>query len=382
MGSRDVTVASDGKVRRGPATQVAVLVVDDSPLMQRIITRLLESDPQIRVMATASDGLEAVEKVAALHPDVVTLDIEMPRLDGLGALRQIMALTPTPVVMLSALGDAETVMAALQLGAVDFVTKPSGMVSIDLYKVGAELVQKVKVATFSRPTCAQPAPTRAEAQARGRRTQPAALAGAGAWCLAMGASTGGPGAISQLLSELPASFPGSVLVVQHMPVGFTQAFAERLDRDTALAVLEAEDGAEVAPGCVYVAPGGAHMLVARRGRGRSTEAPVIALTQTPEVNSVRPSIDVLMASVAEVYEGDAVGVLLSGMGRDGAAGLAEMKAAGAYTIVQDRETSTIFGMPRVAIGMGVVDEVLPLTQIAPRVLQVLHDRQDRIETDD
>lgn len=352
------------------ATHVGVLVVDDSALMQRIISRLLESDPQITVVGTAADGLEAVEKVAALRPDVVTLDIEMPRMDGLAALKRIMAVSPTPVVMLSALGEADMVMAALEAGAVEFVTKPSGTVSVDLYKVGAELIRKVKVATFARRPMVRPAAgTKATPDTRPPWDGLPVPSGRETWCAALGASTGGPGAITQILNAIPASFPGVLLIVQHMPVGFTRSFTARLDREVTLKVLEAEDGARPAPGSVYVASGGRHMRLERDARGL-----VIVLDDSPPVNSVRPSIDVLMASVAETCGAESVGVLLTGMGRDGAAGLAKIKAAGGATLVQDRASSTIFGMPRVAIRMGVVDQVLPITQVAPALMSLLEAR--------
>jgi two-component system chemotaxis response regulator CheB len=281
-----------------------------------------------------------------------------------------MARTPTPVVMLSGLGDAEMVMAALESGAVDFVHKPSGTVSIDLYKVGAELVRKVKLAMFSRLTAFSKVPTAPRAMrvhsVRASRPLPNPSG-----CVAIGASTGGPGAISQILRGLPHDFPSSVLIVQHMPVGFTEFFAARLHRELDFDVVEADDGALLRSGTVYIAPGGAHLMLGRSGRGF-----VLSLAKTAPVNAVRPSIDVLMTSVAETCGADAIGILLTGMGRDGAQGLAAIHNAGGQTIVQDRDTSTIFGMPRAAIRMGVVDHVLPLPEIAPMVLSLLQAKVD------
>ncbi len=345
------------------ATAITVLVVDDSPLMQRIITRLIESDPRIRVIDTASDGLEAIRKATERCPDVVTLDIEMPRLDGLGALKAIMERTPTPVIMLSAIDEADTVMQAMQLGAVEFVAKPSGTVSIDLYKVRDEIVNKIKLATFvtSHPISPSPSP-------RAPLELPlSASAGSSApWYVAIGASTGGPRAIEAVLVALPRGLPLSVFIVQHMPIGFTRSFAQRLNRASSLKVVEAEDGMRVETSCAYVAPGGVHMTLVRNGKGV-----VVRLEASQPVNSVRPSIDVLMESVAEIGGARTLGVLLTGMGSDGVAGLARIKAVQGYTIAQDRESSTIFGMPRAAIRRGVVDGVLPLNQIADALVRVV-----------
>ena len=350
-----------------PAAAVNVLVVDDSPLMRRITTQLLESDPHIHIVGTAADGLEAIEKVAALHPDVVTLDIEMPRLDGLGALREIMARMPLPVIMLSALSDAEMVMQALQAGAVEFVAKPSGTVSIDLYKVREELIHKVRLATFSRPSAlrrAAPAPDPAPVTH--------AISAGKVVYVAIGASTGGPSAIGEVVRGLSADLPVSVFIAQHMPAGFTKSFAERLHRSSGLVVAEASDGLQVRPQCAYVAPGDAHMVLEQE-----TSRVVVRLLHTPPVNGVLPSIDVLMKSVAEVGGADVVGVLLTGMGTDGAAGLSQIKEAGGWTIAQDRDTSTIYGMPRAAIRLGVVDEVAPVTEIAALVANAVWKRAAR-----
>jgi len=340
-----------------PAATVNVLVVDDSLLMRRITAQLLESDPHIHVVGTAADGIEAIEKVAALRPDVVTLDIEMPRLDGLGALREIMAQAPLPVIMLSALSDADTVMQALQEGAVEFVAKPSGTVSIDLYKVREELIHKVRLATFSRPSALRPVAPEPD-------PAPAAYAipAGKLYYVVIGASTGGPSAIGEVVRGLSADLPVSVFIAQHMPAGFTKSFAERLQRSSGLDVVEASDGLQVKPQCAYVAPGDVHMVLEHRA-----SRAVVRLLHTSSVNGVRPSIDVLMRSVADLGGADVVGVLLTGMGRDGADGLSQIHAAGGWTIAQDRDTSTIFGMPRAAIRLGVVDEVAPVTEIAALV---------------
>jgi len=337
---------------------IDVLVVDDSPLMRRIITSLLESDPCIRVISTASDGQEAVEKVRTVRPDVVTLDIEMPRMDGLQALQQIMQRTPTPVVMLSGVKEAAAAVRALELGAVEFVPKPSGNISVDLYKTGDELISKVKLATLvklDRALESKTGPLAPLSPPLGRmRGRP--------WMLAVGASTGGPRALGYLLRRLPADLPAAVLIVQHMPANFTNSFAQRLNQRSPLHVAEAQDGQEIRVGSAYVAPGGIHMAVEKE-RGR----PIIRLQDTEPVNSVRPSADVMMISVARLNGSCSMGVVLTGMGSDGAEGLAQIKAAGGLTLAQDKESSTIFGMPRAAIERGVVDGVLSLSKM-PRAI--------------
>lgn len=351
------------------AVTIDVLVVDDSPLMQRIITRLLESDPRIRVVATAADGYEAIEKVEAIRPDVVTLDIQMPRMDGLEALQQIMRCAPTPVVMLSGVKEASAAVRALELGAVEFVAKPSGTVSIDLYKVRDELISKIRLATLVNLNRAVTKTEPLTPPVTLPRRPPMGGKERGAWMLAIGASTGGPRALNTVLSRLPAELPASMLIVQHMPAGFTASFARRLDQHSPLHIEEARDGQAVTTGAAYVAPGGVHMVVTGE-HGR----PIIRLKDTPPVNSVRPSADVLMVSVARLNGARSMGVLLTGMGADGAEGLAQIKAAGGITLAQDRESSTIFGMPRAAIKRGVVDRVLPLSEIPRAIVEVIGEK--------
>jgi two-component system chemotaxis response regulator CheB len=340
---------------------INVLVVDDSPLMQRIITRLLESDARIRVVATAADGYQALEQVRSVHPDVVTMDVQMPHMDGLAALRQIMQSLPTPVVMLSAFEDASAAVHALQLGAVDLVTKPSGTVSVDLYKVREELITKVRLAALVYPgrwaaqmhLPAEPLPLPARFSASHH-------------LVAVTASTGGPQALHQLCCQLPAGLPAGLLIVQHMPATFTASFAQRLDQHSPLHIEEAREGQAIRQGAAYVAPGGRHLVVT----GELAQ-PTLHLLDTPAVNSVRPSADVLMASVAEVAGPLGVGVVLTGMGRDGAEGLARIKEAGGVTLAQDRDSCVVFGMPRAAIDQGVVDEVLPLDEMPAAIVRVL-----------
>lgn len=344
---------------------VDVLVVDDSPLMQRIIEKLLQSDPQVRVIGTAATGAEAIDSVMDLHPDVITLDVEMPVMNGLEALRIIMERHPTPVIMLSGLTEAGIVLQSLQLGAVDFIAKPSGTVSIDLYKIRDELLAKIKLATLVNLDTV--IATNTQAQRFPNPFEASKLDAVPGICyVAIGASTGGPTAVTKILHALPPGLPIAVFIVQHMPQGFTAAFAERLHKISALRVREAQHNESVQIGTAYLAPSGVHMVLRH-----TTKGDVIQLLDTPPVNSVRPSIDVLMDSIVEVRGKDTLGILLTGMGRDGAEGMAMIKAAGGYTFAQDRMTSTVFGMPKAAIQRGVVDEVLALNDIPGALVKAL-----------
>lgn len=346
------------------SAKVRVLIVDDSALMRRVIWGLLEEDPEIQVVGSAVDGLDAIEKIPQLKPDVVTLDVEMPRLDGLQTLGYLMSESPVPCVMLSAYTPrgAETTLKALDFGAADFVQKPSGAISLNLERVKEELLAKVKVAkgidlkrlAFKPgPGAASPAP----------KPKPAADRGS---VVAIGTSTGGPRALQAVLPALPADLGAPVLVVQHMSAGFTRSLAERLDRESRLRVKEAEEGEPLEAGTAYLAPGDWHMQVERRPSGVH-----VKLDQRPPVLGVRPSVDILFGSVAEAYGPKAVGVVLTGMGRDGAKGLKAMKAKGAVALAQDQATSVVYGMPRAAFAAGCVDRVLALDAVAPAIVEML-----------
>jgi two-component system chemotaxis response regulator CheB len=337
----------------------SVLVVDDSAFMRKLISEMVASSGEFRVVGTARNGLDAVEKVHQLSPDLVTLDIEMPQLDGIGALGYIMSEAPRPVVMLSgaATGDAnDLTIRALELGAVEIVRKPSGPISMDLDSVRDQLLTALRVArgvnlggveVLARP---RTPPSLPAIEHTGDATRVVAIA----------ASTGGPRALAELIPSLPRPLGAAVLVVQHMPPGFTRSLAERLDAQSRLSVREAEDGDVVQHDRVYVAPGGFHMRI-RIADG----APVIALDESPAIWGVRPSADPLFESVAEIFGERAVGVVLTGMGRDGAAGLRAIHDAGGVGLAQDAATSTIHGMPRAAVAAGGVDRVVPLQAMAP-----------------
>ncbi len=347
-------------------TKIKVLVVDDSALMRRVIWGLLEEDPEIQVVGSAVDGQDAIEKVHQLKPDVVTLDVEMPKLDGLQTLGYLMSENPVPCIMLSAYTPrgAETTLKALDYGATDFVQKPSGAISLNLERVKDELLAKVKVA---KGIDLKRLPFRggSEGGARALVLKPKPPVDRGS-VVAIGTSTGGPRALASLLPALPKAFPAPVLVVQHMSAGFTASLAARLDKECPNRVKEAEQGEILEAGTIYLAPGDWHMEVVREGG-----VVKVKLDQRPPVLGVRPCVDLLFQSVADVYGAKAVGVVLTGMGRDGAKGLKAMKAKNARTLAQDEASSVVYGMPRAAYASGAVDQVLSLGLMAAAIAEQL-----------
>ena len=336
-----------------------VLIIDDSALMRGLLSSLLSEDPDIEVVDAAPDPLVAREMIKAHNPDVVTLDVEMPRMDGLTFLRKIMMLRPMPVVMISTLtpAGAEVTLEALEIGAVDFVAKPTNAVGPAMAALAGELRAKVKAAARTRVRArpVQPAPRQPMRQRLERHTGK---------ILMIGASTGGVEALKTLLMDLPPDCPPT-LVTQHMPERFTAAFASRLNRECPVAVSEATDRQRIEPGCVYIAPGGAHHLeLAREGT-----AFVCRLTDAEPMSGHRPSVDVLFRSGARVAGSQVIGVILTGMGKDGAEGLLELRKAGARTLGQDEATSLIYGMPRVAFERGAVERQFPLTELAGAIVE-------------
>ena len=351
---RAVAVPAAGAAR-------TVLVVDDSAFMRRLVRELIESEPGFRVVGTAADGMDALEQVHRLQPDLVTLDVEMPGLDGLQVLGYVMSEAPRPVVMLSA-GAPELTMRALELGAVDFVRKPSGPISLDLALVRERLVTALHAASAANlraaPVLARPATP--PAGARRPASRPAAR------LVVVACSTGGPRALAEILPALPADLDAAVVVVQHMPAGFTAGLARRLDALAAVPVAEAVDGAVPLAGHVYVAPGGAHLVVRREGG-------IATLRSSPDapVWGVRPAADPLFASAAAGFGAGCVGVVLTGMGRDGAAGLAAVRAAGGRALVQDAATATIAAMPAAAVAHAGADRIVPLGEVAAAIVALL-----------
>jgi len=341
-------------------SKTRVLIVDDSAVMRQLLTHILNNDPQIEVVGTAADPYAAWEKIKRLKPDVLTLDVEMPRMDGITFLDKLMSVNPLPVIMISSLTEkgCQTTMRALELGAIDFVTKPAIDVQSGTAELGDEIVEKVKATRHARLRPRSRAP-QSSPVATNNRT---ALIRSTHRVIAIGASTGGTEAIDQVLSQLPADSPG-IVIVQHMPKGFTRSFADRLNGSCRLRVREANNGDRVLPGHVLISPGDFHMALQRSGANYS-----VRVFKAPPVNRFRPSVDVLFRSCAKYLGANAVGAILTGMGRDGAQGLLEMKHAGARTIAQDRATSVVFGMPQEAINLGAADSILPLERIAQALL--------------
>jgi two-component system, chemotaxis family, protein-glutamate methylesterase/glutaminase len=342
--------------------RVRVLVVDDSALMRKLIPNILARDPTIDVVGTAMDGAFALKKIEELRPDVVTLDLEMPRMDGMETLRLIMRRAPMPIVMVSTHSKegAYATFKALALGAIDFVAKPKEASSGHLEAIANELIDKIKVA--KRATGRRiPSPAIAETLKPVKKNARVALPPHR--IIAIGISTGGPNALQYVLSQIPAEFSGSLLVVQHMPEGFTEMFARRLDECCELDVQEARSGDLLLAGRALICPGNRHMMVRRMPRGD-----MVVLSDSPPVNGHRPSVDVLFHSVSQEFGPMGVGVLMTGMGEDGSEGLGAMKAGGGVTIAQSEETCVVPGMPRAAIIKGYANHVVPLDAIGQHLV--------------
>jgi two-component system chemotaxis response regulator CheB len=347
--------------------KIRVLTVDDSALMRQVLATLLAKDPDIEVIGSAPDPYIAREKIKALNPDVLTLDVEMPKMDGLTFLEKLMRGHPMPVVMVSSLTEAgcQTTLRALELGAVDFITKPKIDIREGMEEVAQDLISKVKAAAVAqvRGLC-----TGAGGDQKARPQSPVPSAPSTAMIkttdtiIAIGASTGGTEAVKEVLERLPPHTP-PILITQHMPERFTKTWADRMNGLCRIAVKEAQDGDSVLPGHALIAPGNYHMALVRNG-ARYT----VQVIQDPPVNRHRPSVDVMFASVARYAGANAVGVILTGMGGDGAKEMLTMKQAGAFTIAQDEASCVVFGMPKEAIKAGAVDKVLPLDDIAVAIL--------------
>ena len=345
---------------------IRVLVVDDSVVVRKIVTDVLSEDPAIEVVGTAVNGRIAVTKLAQLAPDLITMDIEMPEMNGIEAVRAIRAQrSRVPIIMFSTLSErgASATLDALSAGANDYVTKPAnvGSVAQSMESVRQQLTPKIKALT-GRPVttgpvrvpAAAPVPLRQPAPRVGAVKQPAVLV--------IGSSTGGPEALAKVLPALPASLPVPVLLVQHMPPVFTRQFAQRLDRLCALQVVEAVDGTPLAPGTVHLAPGDHHLTIRKTGRGLQT-----ALDQAPPENFCRPAVDPLFRSAVDAFDGAVLGVVLTGMGADGRIGAGRIRETGGTVVVQDQATSVVWGMPGAVATAGFADEVLPLDRVAEAI---------------
>lgn len=338
--------------------KIRVLVVEDSFLMRKIITDIINSDHKLEVVAEARDGKEALEKIFELQPDVVTLDINLPVVDGLQVLTEVMKKQPTRVIMLSAYSRTGTsaTISALELGAVDFIAKPSGEISLDLPKLKDEIIVKIKLAARIELNKFSQAPslvTRPEPRLQDIKK-----------VVIIGASTGGPRALLQVIQQIPSGLPATFLIVQHMPEGFTLSFAERLSWQSGIKVKEAEEGDIVTANKAFIAPTGFHMVLEKiEGRVK------IRLSSDHLVNFVRPSVDVTMISAVEVFGKDIVGVVLTGMGKDGLAGARKIKESGGFIIIQDEESSVVWGMPKMIYKAGLADKVLSLSDIPKAIVE-------------
>lgn len=356
---------SEGAVTSG--NPIRVLVVDDSPLVRRTIEKLLGEDPGVKVVGIAADGLDALAKVRDLRPDVVTLDVLMPRLDGLKVLACLMRESPVSVLMLSALtreGANETLQ-ALDLGAVDFIDKAALLSGGDPASTTRDLLSKIHTAAA------------VDSSRLGRRATvggdtpgvTALMRPGGADVVVVGASTGGPPALQALIPALPADLPAGIVIVQHIPAAFTRSFAGRLDAASALTVREAEQGDPVRPGEVLIAPGGFHLTFANRGGEL-----VVVLDHEPAETLHRPSVDVTMQSAAGLWGRRSAGVLLTGMGTDGAWGMWSIRARGGWTLAESEESCVVYGMPRAAVELGAASEIVPLGQLAARLVAAVTGR--------
>lgn len=330
-----------------------VLVVDDSAFMRKIISDIINSDPELTVVGTAFDGVNALEKISSLKPDVVTLDVSMPRMDGLAALERIMNEHPIPVVMLSSLTQegADATFKALNLGAIDYVAKPTAQGLHNLDRVKDELIAKLKIASRSNPV-------------RHKETPFTPIRRTGTFkerVIVVAASTGGPSALEEILTRLPEDVP-PILIVQHMPEGFTKHFAKRLDNVCKFHVKEGEETDTIQSGRALIAPAGHHMTVGEDSK--------IHLDASPEINYVRPAADPLMETAAKYFQSSTIGVILTGMGKDGAEGMKAIKQYGGMTIAQDKSTSIVFSMPKSAIELNCIDKILPLPDIPEEIVRI------------
>ncbi len=349
---------------------IRVLIADDSAVMRTALSRLLDASPQIRVCGTARNGQEVIEKTKLLQPDVITLDVEMPVLNGVEALKRIMSECPCPVIMVSSATrkGAEVTLEALSAGAFDYLSKDNFHPGLEAFQMGAALIQKIEAAAHSRL---------ARERAALQSPLPASLLHVAVpdksrvvpRIVVLGTSTGGPRALQELLPELPGDLPVSMIVVQHMPPGFTAPFAKRLDGLSRIRVREAQHGEAISPGTVYIAPAGQHTTVVRE-----SSRILVNLSDTPEGTPHKPSVDVAMLSVAEVFGSCSLGIILTGMGCDGLQGMTAIHQAGGLTIGQDEATSVVYGMPRACAEHGILDRVVPLQHVPGHILQAINYR--------
>ncbi len=342
---------------------INVLIVDDSAFMRNTLSSMISSDPEINVIGFARDGMEAVDKVQSLKPDIVTLDVEMPRMDGIAALKQIMEKNPVPVLMVSSITNegAKATLDALDLGAIDFIPKNLSDLSINIVKIKEILISKIKSIGKKR-LFSRSLPRIRERQKTAAPRSYSTTRKIG--IVTIGTSTGGPKALQSIIARIPADFPVPILIAQHMPPAFTGPFAERLNSLSAITVKEAEDGETIKKGTAYIAPGRGHMSVIRK---KATET-AVSVNEDRGSHIYRPSVDVLMVSIAENYSGQVLGIILTGLGNDGMQGMKEIKNRGGKTIAESEETCVVYGMPRSVIESGCADKIVPLDEVAGEMI--------------
>lgn len=350
--------------------KVRVLIVDDSAFARRTITKILERDPRIEVVGTAWDGLEAIEKISRLRPDVVTMDLNMPHMTGMEALDIIMREMPLPVIVISSLNQEiiEETLEALEHGAVDFILKPTELASDKLFQIQSQLINKVvTIASLQKEEFQNKYRTSQIQQHLAQPVSHHVHPPIKVDCVAIGVSTGGPTALYQIIPKLPADFPAGLVIVQHMPPGFTKPLAERMDKNSQIRVKEAQMGDKVTPGVALVAPGGFHLFLERRNKST-----VVARIDAEPANLIHiPSIDLTFSSVADVYKQRSLGIILTGMGKDGVEGLQKIKQSGGASLVEDESTCVVFGMPEVAIKRGIADKIAPVYEIAELMIDMI-----------
>ncbi|MCB9362653.1 chemotaxis response regulator protein-glutamate methylesterase [Candidatus Woesearchaeota archaeon] len=338
---------------------IRVIVTDDSAFMRKLLSDVINSDPELDVVTTARDGQDLLNKIEEFSPDLITLDISMPVMDGITALKKIMAEKPLPVIMISALSDEENTFNCLELGAVDFIPKTSGIISIDMNKKRDIIIEKIKTAMKAKLEQGITEQNTKEFATGSKHSDKVVL---------IGGSTGGPKAIESILQALPKDFPAPILIVQHIPEEFTLAFAARLNRTAEIQVKEAVNGELIRPGVAYIAPGNFHMLIDKIGHERC-----IKLTKDDKIHGFRPSIDALFSSAAESYQKDSVGIILTGLGEDGKKGMMDIKAKKGMTIVQDPKTCIVRGMADNIIHAEAAERIIPLNEIAQTIIKILRE---------
>lgn len=341
---------------------IKVLIVDDSVLIRKILTDILKTDSEVLVVGTARNGKEALEKIETLKPDIITMDIEMPLMDGITTLKHIVSRFKLPVIMISSLTSegADLTLKALDEGAIDFLPKPSNIFGLNQADIKAEIIEKIKIGSKSRIDIKKPIKALAKPEIQTEKLKKTYEDFNS--IVVIGTSTGGPRALQALIPEIPNDINAAIVIVQHMPAKFTKSLADRLNSTSNIQIKEAEDGDIISKGCGYIAPGDYHMTIVKESKNL-----VVRLNKDPQVMGLRPTVDILMESVANINGYSKVGVILTGMGSDGTKGIVKMKNSGSYNIAQDESTSVVYGMPKSAIASNCIDEILPLDKIALRI---------------